>query len=71
MYDVSLKYKWDQENMTRFAVEKAEKQGLEKGMAAGKRDAALAMALKMKEAGEPLERIINYTGLSAEDIAET
>jgi len=62
MYDVSLKYKWDQENMTRFAVEKAEKQGKEEGILQGKLEAAR----KMKKKGYDRDEIVSITGACAD-----
>ena len=48
--------------------------GLEKGLKVGQKDGRmqekLEMAKKMKSEGEPLEKIINYTGLTQKDIED-
>ncbi|OHB63873.1 MAG: hypothetical protein A2Y76_14850 [Planctomycetes bacterium RBG_13_60_9] len=50
--------------------EKGLKQGLEQGREEGSLDRAKEMARRMKVAGEPVSKIVAYTGLTAEQIHE-
>ena len=53
-------------------ADKGEKRGYQKGMAQGmaqgKKNAHIATARQMKSDGMPIELIVKYTGLSAEEI---
>ena len=53
-------------------ADKGEKRGYQKGMAQGmaqgKKNAHIATAKQMKSDGMPIELIVKYTGLSAEEI---
>jgi predicted transposase/invertase (TIGR01784 family) len=52
----------------KFKLEKAQKEGLEEGLKEGALKGALKVAKIMKEEGEPIEKIIKYTGLTKEEI---
>jgi predicted transposase YdaD len=65
-YYASMKERWD-----RFAIEEtAKKEGERKGKLEGKLENSLAIALQMKRANEPLEKIALYTGLELSRIEE-
>ena len=49
-------------------ADKGEKRGYQKGMAQGEKNAHIATAKQMKSDGMPIELIIKYTGLTAEEI---
>ena len=49
-------------------ADKGEKRGFQKGMAQGEKNAHIATAKQMKSDGMPIELIIKYTGLTAEEI---
>lgn len=66
MYDQSLKSKWDNENVTEYAVSTAKEQG----MAEGEQKKALDIALKMKKEGFPIDQIAKFTDLSTEEIEQ-
>jgi len=42
--------------------------GLKKGKREGKKEGKIEMAKLMKKKGEPIEKILEYTGLSEEEI---
>lgn len=46
----------------------AERKGLENGMKNGMKKGVISVAIRMKSDGEPVERIMRYTGLSHEEI---
>jgi predicted transposase/invertase (TIGR01784 family) len=72
MYDSSLKYKWDNQNVLDYAVTTAEAKGIEKGIERGiekgKYEKAVAIALQMKKRGMPTDQISELTELSVDDI---
>jgi len=49
-------------------LEKGRKEGLEKGKQEGRTEQAIEMALEMLKNEEPIEKIMQYTGLSREEI---
>ena len=49
-------------------MEKGIKIGEERGLKKGEKNKAIEMAQKMKKAGEPPDKISNYTGLPKEEI---
>ena len=51
-----------------FAVEQAEAKGKAAGLAEGKAERNIEIAKAMKLAGEPIEKIVQYSGLSEEQI---
>ncbi|WP_367208859.1 Rpn family recombination-promoting nuclease/putative transposase [Sphingobacterium sp. R2] len=51
-----------------YLLDKAEKQGIEKGKVEGEREKAIAIALEFKKMGLPVVDIAKGTGLSVEDI---
>jgi len=68
MYDVSLKYKWDQENMTKFALEKGMQKGMEEGMQRGIEKGKTETAREMKKKGYEMSEIVSITGLSLQEV---
>ncbi len=64
VYEARQKYLHDQ--ATQLAV--AREEGVEQGIERGDRHRAVAVARTMKDAGEPLQKIERYTGLSREEI---
>lgn len=60
MYNTSLKRKWDNKNVLDYAVEQ--------GQLKAKHEQAIEMAKEMLAANEPIEKIIKYTKLSADEI---
>ena len=60
MYDNSMKYKWDNQNVLDYAVATAKAEGEHKK--------ALDIAREMKKDGLPIERISKFTKLSTEEI---
>lgn len=73
MYNTSLKYKWDNKNVRDYEVNKGREEGRsegrEEGVAIGEHKKAIAMALKLREKGMPVEEIVELTDLSIEEIA--
>lgn len=67
-YEASLKYYRDLNNV----IATSEQEGLEKGRAEGREEGrnerAVEIAREMKTAGEPIPRIIRFTGLTEEEI---
>ncbi|MFD2903734.1 Rpn family recombination-promoting nuclease/putative transposase [Sphingobacterium anhuiense] len=51
-----------------YLLDKAEKQGIEKGMEKGEREKAISIALEFKKMGLPVADIAKGTGLSIEEI---
>lgn len=51
-----------------FAVEQAEAKGKAEGLAEGKAERNIEIAKAMKLAGEPVEKIVQYSGLSEEQV---
>jgi predicted transposase/invertase (TIGR01784 family) len=60
MYDSSMKYKWDNENVLDYAVKEAKKAGLQ--------EKAIAIALAMKKEGFTADQIAKFAQLSVEEI---
>ncbi len=79
-YDESLKNMWDNYSIREFAIKEGKKagmeegfaegveKGLEKGVEKGLKKGKIAIASAMKNAGEPLDKIVNYTGLTIDEI---
>lgn len=63
-YEESLKYYRDLKNV----VDTSYEEGKVEGKVEGKGERNMEIARQMKSNGEPLEKIIRYTGLSAQDI---
>ena len=57
------------ENDYRNTIEYAREEGLRAGLAEGLAEGEARVAKKMLAAGEPVEKIIEFTGLSAEQLA--
>jgi predicted transposase/invertase (TIGR01784 family) len=66
MYDSSLKYKWDNQNVLDYAVTTAEAKGIEKG----KYKETIAIAREMKNDGMPSAQISKFTKLTVEQIED-
>ncbi|WP_158800074.1 hypothetical protein [Pedobacter sp. L105] len=64
LYESGLKAKWDYDNTIAFARE----EGIEKGVEKGKYEEKKNTAIKLKEMGMPIDRIIKITGLTAKEI---
>ena len=60
----------DARSSMRYAREQGLKEGREEGIAEGRAEVLRETARAMKTEGEPVEKIIRYTGLSAEEIEE-
>jgi predicted transposase/invertase (TIGR01784 family) len=73
-YEDSIKVYRDLKNVIDTGREEGWEAGLEEGLAKGRHEGglqrALEMAKQMKAAGEPLAKIVAYTGLTAEKIGE-
>ena len=63
-YEESLKYYRDLKNVVDTSYEEGKAEGEIKGKIEGK----IEIARQMKSDGEPMEKIMRYTGLSAQDI---
>lgn len=72
-YQASLKYYRDMINSIRTSYNeghgKGYKDGVEQGIEQGKKETARELAIQMKHDNEPIEKIVRYTGLSADEIA--
>ena len=64
MYDSNLKARWDYENSIAFAEERGIKKGIEKGGY----QKAMTIARKMKDKGISFVEIVEFTGLSVQEI---
>ena len=62
--EMRLVYEKKYEKKYEKGIKEAKKQGLEQGLSAGRRE----IAKVMRNDGEPVEKIIKYTGLSREEI---
>jgi len=67
-YEESLKTYRDLKGVIDTSFEEGEKVGYDKGYDKGKDENARQIAKVMKNKGEPLDKISNYTGLSPEEI---
>lgn len=63
-YEESLKYYRDLKNV----VDTSFDEGKAEGKAEGKEERNIEIARQMKSEGEPIEKIIRFTGLTAEEI---
>jgi len=70
MYDQSMKYKWDNENVMEYAVSTAKEQAMAEGLAEGEHKKALDIALKMKKEGFAIDQIAKFTDLSIKEIEQ-
>jgi predicted transposase/invertase (TIGR01784 family) len=76
MYDSSMKYKWDNENVLDYAVKEAKKAGLQEGLQRGLQDGlqkglqekAITIAQAMKKEGFTADQIAKFTQLPIEEI---
>lgn len=67
-YEESLKYYRDLKNVVDTSYEEGRAEGREEGRAEGEAARNLEIARKMKADGEPVDKIIRYTGLTKETI---
>jgi len=71
-YEVIRMIRQEEKKIREKAVKVAEKKGIKQGMRQGKKEGRLErnieMAKKMKAKGEPLGKIIEYTGLTKKEI---
>jgi len=51
-----------------IGLKEGEERGLKKGLKEGEKNKTLDMARLMKQEGEPIEKIVRYTGLTPADI---
>jgi predicted transposase/invertase (TIGR01784 family) len=72
MYDRNLKAQWDRAAVMEYATKEAAKEAAKVAATEATRETEIRknkeFALLMKEKGEPLEKIIAYTGLNKEEI---
>lgn len=72
MYNASLKYKWDNQNVRDYAAEEGREKGLkegrEEGREEGKYQKAVEMAIKLKAKGTLIDEIVELTDLSVVEI---
>ncbi|MEM6397360.1 MAG: Rpn family recombination-promoting nuclease/putative transposase [Bacteroidota bacterium] len=67
-YQNSLKHYWDMNNVVETSREEGREEGIEEGIEIGQQSAMLQVAKSMLQAGEPIEKIISFTGLDKQDI---
>ena len=67
-YEASLKYYRDLKNMVDTAFDDGKAEGKAEGKVEDKDERNMEIARQMKSEGEPMEKIIHYTGLSKEEI---
>ncbi|MDN3633567.1 hypothetical protein QWY85_02785 [Neolewinella lacunae] len=65
-YEDSLKYYRDLKNV----VDTSREEGVQEGMEKGIEQSRIEIARKMKQEGEPIEKIMAYTNLSREEIVK-
>jgi predicted transposase/invertase (TIGR01784 family) len=63
-----LLHEWDLGQAVAVAGEEGEARGEERGMKTGKRQREIEIAQKMKATGDSIDRIIELTGLTVDDI---
>jgi len=68
MYDSSLKYKWDNQNILDYARQKGIEKGKKEGIKIGKHKKTVAIAVEMKKEGLPTAQIAKFTRLCVEEI---
>ncbi len=64
IYQESLKNYWDLKSSMDTYYQEGFEEEVKEGEEKGKKQKAIAMAQVMIEAGEPIEKIVQYTGLS-------
>ncbi|MBM4024039.1 MAG: Rpn family recombination-promoting nuclease/putative transposase [Planctomycetes bacterium] len=69
-YEESIKVYRDLKNVIDTGREEGREQGREEGREQGSLERAREIARRMKTAGEPVAKIVAYTGLTAEQIAD-
>ncbi len=67
-YEDSLKYYRDLKNVVDTSREEGREEGREAGKEEGREEERFTIAREMKANGEPIEKIIQYTRLSMEEI---
>ena len=69
-YQESLKYYRDMKNVVDTSKEEGIEEGIEQGLERGLAQRTLEIARKMKHNNEPTGRIMQYTGLSEEEVED-
>jgi predicted transposase/invertase (TIGR01784 family) len=67
-YEESLKYYRDLKNVVDHSFEEGKAEGIEEGKVMGIEQGKSEIARQMKQEGEPVEKIMRFTGLSREEI---
>ena len=67
-YEASVKDYWDYFSTMKTATDKAKAEGRAEGRTEGENKKAIEVARKMKADNMPVELIVKYTGLTAEEI---
>ncbi len=67
-YQESLKVYRDNYSVMESAKKEARREGLREGLQEGKRKEKMEIARMMKSEGEPIEKIIRFTGLTIEQL---
>jgi len=67
-YIASMKQKWDYDNSIEFAEQKGLEKGREEGLEKGLEQKAVEIARKMLEKKKEMAEIVEFTGLTEEQI---
>jgi predicted transposase/invertase (TIGR01784 family) len=67
-YEESLKYYRDLKNVVDTSFDEGKAEGKAEGKVEGKEERNIEIARQMKSEGEPVEKIVRFTGLTAEEI---
>ena len=68
MIDEAQKAKWDNYAIKQAAIDSGIKQGMEIGLQQGKDQVAREIAKKMKAKNKPVDEIVEFTGLTEEEV---
>ncbi len=66
----SLKYYRDLKNVVDTSFDEGKAEGIAEGKAEGIAEGKAEIARQMKSEGEPIEKIVRFTGLTADEIAK-
>jgi predicted transposase/invertase (TIGR01784 family) len=67
-YEESLKYYRDLKNVLDTSFDEGKAEGKAEGKEEGKAELKIEIARQMKSEGEPVEKIVRFTGLPADEI---
>ena len=67
-FQAFMTYEEDQEKIHNSRMRAATEKGLEQGLQQGKRENSIEIAKKLKDDGFDIDKIIEYTSLSQEEI---